>query len=71
MNIPELFKNNYFQLLPYIRHVLDKIYTFLGRLNFEIDKETLLRPQNGKKIQDLYSREITFLYTATQILVQL
>ena len=71
MNIPELLKNNYFQFLPYVRHILNKMYTFLGRLNFEIDKETLLCPQNGKQIEDLYSREITFLYKATQISVQL
>ena len=71
MNITELFKNNDFQLLPCVRHVLNKIHTFLGRLNFEIDKETLLCPQSGKKIEDLYSREITCLYKATQISVQL
>ena len=71
MNIPELLKKNYFQLLPNVRHVLDNIYTFLGRLNVEIDKETLLCPQSGKKIEDLYSREITCLYKATQISVQL
>ena len=71
MNIPELFKKNYFQLLPYVTHVVNKVYTFLGRINFEIDKETLLRPQSGKKIEDLYSREITCLYKATQISVQL
>ena len=62
MIISELFKMNFFQLLPYVTHVVNKVYTLLGRLNFEIDKETLLCPQNGRKIEDLYSREITFLY---------